>query len=97
MNVMAKMRAAAIAGLGFALGLGGVLSAAPGQDQAASAGVKVPKLEFRDVKLENGLRVILVPDHSAPVCGIDVCNTAVDLQRTARAHGVRTLIRAHDV
>ena len=58
MNVMGKMRAAAIAGLGFALGLGGVLSAAPGQEQAASASVKVPKLEFRDVKLDNGLRVI---------------------------------------
>src|SRR6202050_4063403 len=73
MNLMRKMRAAAIVGLGFALGLGGVLRAAPGENQAASAGVKVPKLEFRDVKLDNGLRVILVPDHSAPVYGIDVC------------------------
>jgi zinc protease len=73
MNVTRKMRAAAIAGLGFALGLGGALHAAPGENQAASAGVKVPKLEFRDVKLDNGLRVILVPDHSAPVYGIDVC------------------------
>jgi zinc protease len=73
MNVMSKMRAAAIVGLGLALGLGGALSAAPGENQAASAGVKVPKLEFRDVKLDNGLRVILVPDHSAPVYGIDVC------------------------
>ncbi len=71
MNVMGKMRATALAGLGLALGLGGVLSAAPAQEQAAS--VKVPKLEFRDVKLDNGLRVILVPDHSAPVFGIDVC------------------------
>ena len=73
MNVTGKWRAAALAGLGFALGLGGALGAAPPQEQAASAGVKVPKLEFRDVKLENGLRVILVPDHSAPVFGIDVC------------------------
>jgi len=73
MNVMGKMRAAALAGLGFALGLGGVLSAAPGQEQAASTGVTVPKLELRDVTLDNGLRVILVPDHSAPVYGIDVC------------------------
>jgi zinc protease len=73
MNVMRKMRAAAIAGLGFALGSGGVLSAAPGENRAANAGVKVPKLEFREVKLDNGLRVILVPDHSAPVYGIDVC------------------------
>ena len=73
MNVTRKMRAAAIAALGFALGLGGVLNAAPGENQAASGGVKVPKLEFHDVKLDNGLRVILVPDHSAPVYGIDVC------------------------
>jgi predicted Zn-dependent peptidase len=68
---MRKMRAAALAGLGLALGLGGVWSAASAQDQAAS--VKVPKLDVRDLKLENGLRVILVPDHSAPVFGIDVC------------------------
>src|ERR1700731_1687645 len=40
---------------------------------AADNDVKVPNLEFRDVKLENGLRVILVPDHSAPVYAIDVC------------------------
>ena len=73
MIVQWKMRAAAVAGLAFALGLGGVLSAAPDENQATSAGVKVPKLEFRDVKLDNGLRVILVPDHSAPVYGIDVC------------------------
>jgi len=74
MIVQWKMRVAAIAGLGFALGLGGVMSAAPDANQAAGAGVvKVPKLEFRDVKLDNGLRVILVPDHSAPVYGIDVC------------------------
>lgn len=71
MSVMRKMRAAALAGLGLALGLGGVWSAASAQDQAAS--VKVPKLDVRDLKLENGLRVILVPDHSAPVFGIDVC------------------------
>jgi predicted Zn-dependent peptidase len=68
---MRKMRAAALVGLGFALGLGGMSSAAPAQEQVAS--VKVPKLDVRDMKLENGLRVILVPDHSAPVFGIDVC------------------------
>src|SRR3984885_11133451 len=73
MNVTRKMRAAAIAALGFGLGLGGVLNAAPGENQAASGGVKVPKLEFHDVKLENGFPGILVPDHSAPVYGIDVC------------------------
>ena len=73
MNVMGNLRAVAIVGLGFALGLGGALNAAPGEGQATSAGVKVPKLDFRDVKLDNGLRVILAPDHSAPVYGIDVC------------------------
>ena len=39
---------------------------------AASEKVTVPKLDLRDTKLDNGLRVILVPDHSAPVYSIDV-------------------------
>ena len=39
----------------------------------AWADVKVPNLELRETKLDNGLRVILVPDHSAPVYAIDVC------------------------
>src|ERR1700726_3294123 len=38
----------------------------------ASAQVKVPKLELHDTRLTNGLRVILVSDHSAPVYSIDV-------------------------
>jgi zinc protease len=52
---------------GLVLGLG--LSATLARAQAVS----VPKLEFQDLKLDNGLRVILVPDHSAPVYSIDVC------------------------
>jgi len=36
------------------------------------ADVRVPKLELRNSRLENGLRVILVPDHSAPVYSINV-------------------------
>ena len=39
---------------------------------ATTATVSVPKLDLRDTKLDNGLRVILVPDHSAPVYSIDV-------------------------
>jgi zinc protease len=35
-------------------------------------GIKVPVLELHDTRLENGLRVILVPDHSAPVYAINV-------------------------
>jgi zinc protease len=73
MNGMRKMRAAAIVGLGFALGVGGAVGAPAGENQTTHTRVKVPKLEFRDLKLDNGLRVILVPDHSAPVYGIDVC------------------------
>ena len=34
--------------------------------------VKLPKLNLHDMRLENGLRVILVPDHSAPVYAINV-------------------------
>jgi predicted Zn-dependent peptidase len=59
--------------LGLALTGGRAVDAAPDQGQNSSARIKLPKLEFRDLKLENGLRVILVPDHSAPVYAIDVC------------------------
>jgi zinc protease len=38
----------------------------------ADNGVKLPKLDLRGTRLGNGLRVILVPDHSAPVYAIDV-------------------------
>lgn len=70
-----------IAMLGVALGAAtGILlsasraaNAAPDQGQTANQKIKLPKLEFRDLKLDNGLRVILVPDHSAPVYAIDVC------------------------
>jgi zinc protease len=44
----------------------------PSAGAATSAKVSVPKLDLRDTKLDNGLRVILVPDHSAPVYSIDV-------------------------
>src|SRR6202043_368584 len=57
-----------VAGLGLCLGLSAALHASPADND-----LKVPKLEFRDVKLDNGLRVILVPEHSAPVYAIDVC------------------------
>jgi zinc protease len=40
---------------------------------ASPAGtLKIPRLDFTDTKLENGLRVIIAPDHTAPVYAIDV-------------------------
>ncbi|MGH9699659.1 MAG: M16 family metallopeptidase [Candidatus Acidiferrales bacterium] len=39
---------------------------------AAAQSVKIPNLDLRETKLDNGLRVILSPDHSAPVYAIDV-------------------------
>src|SRR5580693_697816 len=57
-----------VAGFALFFGLAAALNAWPADND-----VKVPNLEFRDVKLDNGLRVILVPDHSAPVYAIDVC------------------------
>jgi zinc protease len=39
---------------------------------AAQADVKVPVLALKDARLANGLRVILAPDHSAPVYAINV-------------------------
>jgi zinc protease len=38
----------------------------------ADSGVKLPKLDLRETRLDNGLRVILVLDHSAPVYAINV-------------------------
>src|ERR1700693_4676299 len=69
-NMFVKRRRVVNLATGFALfcGLAAALNASP-----AGNDVKVPNLEFRDVKLDNGLRVILVPDHSAPVYAIDVC------------------------
>lgn len=56
--------------LATALGLAG--SAALLRPQAFAADVKLPILELKDVRLSNGLRVILAPDHSAPVYAINV-------------------------
>ncbi len=77
MNVWWKRIAMLGVALGAATGiragceLGGKRSAGPGSN--CERELKLPKLEFRDLKLDNGLRVILVPDHSAPVYAIDVC------------------------
>jgi zinc protease len=64
-----RWRSGAVGLIAFAavLGFGVALRASPGDDD-----LKLPQLELRDVKLDNGLRVILVPDHSAPVYAIDV-------------------------
>jgi zinc protease len=62
-----RLGVVAILGAVVLMGLGAALKASPGNDD-----LKLPKLELRDVKLDNGLRVILVPDHSAPVYAIDV-------------------------
>jgi hypothetical protein len=68
--VITRWRSGIVAILGIAalLGLAAALQASPNGDDE----VKLPKLELREVKLDNGLRVILVPDHSAPVYAIDV-------------------------
>jgi len=39
---------------------------------AASAQSKLPKVEFTDTTLENGLRVLIAPDHAAPVVSISL-------------------------
>ena len=38
----------------------------------ASAQTKIPKVEFTDTTLENGLRVIIVPEHTAPVFALSL-------------------------
>jgi zinc protease len=63
----------AMLGPALAVLLAAQLGISPGAIPArGDAEVQVPKLELRDTKLDNGLRVILVPDHSAPVYSIDV-------------------------
>ncbi len=64
--MIVKGRSSAALAVGFAIlfALGAAL---------AWADVTLPKVELRDTHLENGLRVILVEDHSAPVYSIDVC------------------------
>jgi len=64
MKARGRSSVARAAALAMLLGLGAAL---------AWADVTLPKLELRDVRLDNGLRVILAPDHSAPVYSIDVC------------------------
>jgi zinc protease len=68
--MLLKRRATAtfFAVIALMVGMGAALHASPADND-----IKVPKLEFQDLKLDNGLRVILVPDHSAPVYAIDVC------------------------
>jgi zinc protease len=39
----------------------------------AAAVPRLPHVDMTDQRLGNGLRVIIVPDHTAPVFGIDVC------------------------
>ena len=38
--------------------------------QAVAGPSTVPRLDFTDQRLENGLRVLIAPDHSAPVFSI---------------------------
>jgi len=42
----------------------------------ASAQSKIPKIEFTETTLDNGLKVIIAPDHFAPVFAIDVTYNA---------------------
>jgi len=51
----------------------------------ALAQTKPPKVEFTDTTLDNGLRVIIVPDHTAPVCAISLTyNTGSRNERPGR-------------
>src|SRR5690606_6204862 len=50
----------------------GLIAAAGIVTAISLAAQSVPKIEFTDTKLKNGLRVIISEDHSAPVFGIAV-------------------------
>ncbi len=88
--MIVKGRSSAALAVGFAIlfALGAAL---------AWADVTLPKLELRDTHLENGLRVILIEDHSAPVYSIDVCyNVGSRNERPGRT-GFAHLFELHDV
>src|SRR5215831_14528387 len=38
----------------------------------ASAQTRLPRVEFSDTTLDNGLRVIIVPEHTAPIFAISL-------------------------
>jgi predicted Zn-dependent peptidase len=89
MKVKKKAAAALLAGFAATLTLVSAprlfATPAPSPNQDAKPAVSLPQLQFTDTKLENGLRVILVPDHSAPVYSIDVCyNVGAHNERPGR-------------
>ncbi len=61
-----------------------------GQTKATAAKSAVPKVVFKDVKLKNGLRVLLVEEHAAPVVSLaliyDVGSRNEKQGRTGFAH-----------
>jgi predicted Zn-dependent peptidase len=87
------------AALALAIVMAGCLAtrAAGGTDAGASntassitSAVKIPPLALTDTKLDNGLRVIIAPDHTAPVYGLcvtyDVGSRVERPGRTGFAH-----------
>jgi zinc protease len=75
MKLRAKPAGLLAAGLTVALGLCAIprlVTAAPAVADDANTPVSVPQLKLIDTKLDNGLRVIMVVDRSAPVYSIDI-------------------------
>ncbi len=60
-----------IEGVVVLLGLLGAVTLL-GAPRRASADVKIPPLQIKDTRLDNGLRVLIVVDHTAPVYAIAV-------------------------
>ncbi len=55
----------------FALALSGItFSQSKEQPSTGKSPASIPRVEFKEVKLKNGLRVFLVEDHSAPVISL---------------------------
>lgn len=75
MKVDKRWSGAVAAALAVALGIFAIpswLAASPAGNDDSKPSMTLPKLQFTETKLDNGLRVILVPEHSAPVYAIDV-------------------------
>jgi predicted Zn-dependent peptidase len=55
------------------------------------------RVDFKETTLKNGLRVITVEDHSAPVVAVSVTYNVGSRDERQGRTGFAPLVRAHDV
>ncbi len=58
---------------------------------------KAPQIPIQQFKLDNGLRIVMSEDHSAPTYAISVTYNVGSHNEQGWAHWIRAPIRTHDV